>query len=88
MGGTVPSAASSARGQGDGVSQGGKVWVGAGNFRSAEGRTGLARGTDEYLERGESAFPTLEQTPGSCGWIWCLFTLSGVSQTGEGFALS
>lgn len=49
-GGTLTCATSSTRSSGDRVSQGGEVWVGAENFRSAEGRISLARGTDEYFE--------------------------------------
>lgn len=75
QGGTLTSAASSARSQEDGVSQGREVWVGAENFRSAEGRTGLSRSTDEHLEGELSAFCMPEQALGWCGWIWCLFTL-------------
>lgn len=70
------------------MSQGGEVWVGAESFRSAEGRTSLARGTDEYFERGLSTFPMPEQTPGRGGWTWCLFTWYAVSQGDEHFGLS
>lgn len=60
MGGTLTSATDPTRSQGDRVSYRGEVLVGGGDFRSAEGRTGLAGSTDEYLEGGLGVFPTLE----------------------------
>lgn len=45
MGGTLTSAIDSTKNQGDRGAHGGEVWVGGGDFRSAEGRIGLARST-------------------------------------------
>lgn len=87
MGGTLTSATDSTRNQGDRVAHGGKVLVGGGDFRSAEGRAGLARSTN-ILREDWVYLPCWNGPQAGVAGFGVFLLLFGVSQGGEGLGLS
>lgn len=87
MGGTLTSATDCTRNQGDRVAHRAEVFFGGGDFKSAEGRTGLARSTN-ILREDWVYFPCWNGPQVGVAGFGVFLLLFGVFQGGEGLCLS